>query len=116
MKTLNRKLCRDIRFNKSQFIMIFLMVFLGVFVFSGIHSYMDGMQISGDNYYEENNFQDIWLTGENFSKEDLEKVKETENVKDAERQLTITTTLDGFDDVTYKSMCPKCYFKKLKKI
>ena len=24
--------------------------------------------------------------------------------------------IDGFDDVTYKSMCPKCYFKKLKKI
>ena len=99
MKTLNKKLYRDIKLNKSQFITIFLMVFLGVFVFSGIHAYMDGMKTSGDNFYEQNNFQDIWLTGENFSKEDLDKVKETENVKDAERQLTITTTLEGFDDV-----------------
>lgn len=103
MKTLNKKLYRDIKLNKSQFITIFLMVFLGVFVFSGIHAYMDGMKASGDNYYEKNNFQDIWLTGENFSKEDLEKVKETENVKDAERQLTITTTLEGVDDVTLET-------------
>ena len=103
MKTLNKKLYRDIKLNKSQFITIFLMVFLGVFVFSGIHAYMDGMKASGDNYYEQNNFQDIWLTGENFSKEDLERVKETENVKDAERQLTITTTLEGGDDVTLET-------------
>ena len=34
-------------------------------------SFMDGMQISGDNYYESNNLQDLWLTGENFNKEDL---------------------------------------------
>ena len=24
--------------------------------------------------------------------------------------------IDGFDDVTYRSMCPKCYFKKVKKL
>ncbi|MBQ2938685.1 MAG: ABC transporter permease [Clostridia bacterium] len=103
MKILNKKIYRDVKLNLSQFITIFLMVFLAIFVFAGIHAYMDGMQVSGDNFYEQNNLQDIWLTGENFSKEDLEKVKETANVKDAERQLTITTTLDGFDDVTLET-------------
>lgn len=100
---LNKKLLRDIRFNKSQFITIFLMVFLGVFVFSGIHAYMDGMQESSDIYYEDNNLQDIWLSGENFSSDDLTKVKELENVKDAERKLTITTTLDNYSDVTIET-------------
>ena len=47
---LNNKAFRDIRFNKSQFITIFLMVFLGVFVFAGVHAYMDGMKISGEKY------------------------------------------------------------------
>ena len=83
-----------------QFFNIFIMVFLGVFVFAGIHAYMDGMEKSADNYYKNNNFQDIWLLGENFSNEDLEKVKNTENVKDAEKMLTINTELENKKDVT----------------
>lgn len=75
MKTLNRKLYRDIKLSKSQFITIFLMAFLGIFAFAGIHSYMNGMKISGDKYYEENNFKDIWITGTNFSEDDLNNVK-----------------------------------------
>ncbi len=100
MKKLSKKRLRDIRQNKMQFFNIFIMVFLGVFVFAGIHAYMDGMEKSADKYYENNNFQDIWLSGENFSNEDLEKVKNTENVKDAERLLTIKTELENKDGVT----------------
>ena len=100
MKKLSKKRLRDIRQNKMQFFNIFIMVFLGVFVFAGIHAYMDGMEKSADNYYKSNNFQDIWLSGENFSNEDLEKVKNTENVKDAERMLTINTELENKKDVT----------------
>lgn len=40
---LRKKTLRDIKYNKSQFFTIFLMVFLGVFVFAGVHAYMDGM-------------------------------------------------------------------------
>ena len=100
MRKLSKKRLRDIRQNKMQFFNIFIMVFLGVFVFAGIHAYMDGMEKSANNYYNNNNFQDIWLSGENFSNEDLEKVKNTENVKDAERMLTINTELENKDDVT----------------
>lgn len=103
MSKLNKKLFRDIRFNKSQFITIFLMVFLGVFVFAGIHSYMDGMKKSSDIYYEDYNLQDIWLVGKNFTNEDLENVKKLYNIKDAERILTVTTSLDNFDDVTLET-------------
>lgn len=103
MSKLNKKIFRDIRFNKSQFITIFLMVFLGVFVFAGIHSYMDGMKKSSDIYYEDYNLQDIWLAGKNFTNEDLENVKKLDNIKDAERILTVTTSLDNFDDVTLET-------------
>ena len=99
MRKLNKKRLRDIRHNKMQFFNIFIMVFLGVFVFAGIHAYMDGMKTSADNYYEKNNFQDIWLSGENFDNEELEKVKSMENVKDAERVLTINTELENKDSV-----------------
>ena len=91
MNKLTKKLFRDIKQNKMQFITIFLMVFLGVFVYAGIHAYMDGMQATADNYYEEYNFQDLWISGKNFSTKDLEKIKSLSNVKDAERELTINT-------------------------
>ena len=91
MNKLTKKLFRDIRKNKMQFITIFLMVFLGVFVYAGIHAYMDGMQKSSDDYYEKYNLQDIWVSGTNFSNEDLDKIKSISNVKDAERKLTLNT-------------------------
>ena len=100
MNKLNKKIIRDIKQNKMQFFNIFIMVFLGVFVFAGIHSYMDGMQESANKYYESNNLQDIWITGENFSKDDLEKVKNIQNVNQAERVLTISTELENKDNVT----------------
>ena len=103
MKKLSKKRLRDIKQNKMQFFNIFIMVFLGVFVFAGIHAYMDGMEKSADNYYKSNNFQDIWLSGENFSTEDLEKVKNTENVKDAEKLLTINTELENKEGVTLET-------------
>ena len=99
MKGLNKKILRDIKLNKMQFFNIFIMVFLGVFVFAGVHAYMDGMKESGEKYYQSNNLQDIWITGENFDKDDLKKVKKIDNVKNAERILTISTELEGYKDV-----------------
>lgn len=98
-----KKCLRDIKLNKSQFLNIFIMVFLGVFVFAGIHSYMDGMRKSGETYYENNNLQDLWLTGENFSDDDLKEIKNIENVKDAERLLTIETDLLDFKNVSIET-------------
>lgn len=98
-----KKCLRDIKLNKSQFLNIFIMVFLGVFVFAGIHSYMDGMRKSGEAYYENNNLQDLWLTGENFSDDDLKEIKNIENVKDAERLLTIETDLLDFKNVSIET-------------
>ena len=103
MNRLNKKMLRDIKLNKMQFFNIFIMIFLGVFVFAGVHAYMDGMKVSGDKYYETNNFQDIWLSGENFTEEDLGKVKRIENVKDAERILSIRTELENFDNIALET-------------
>ncbi len=88
-----KKITRDIWKNKSQFITIFLMVFLAVFAFAGVHAYMDGMKESSRIYYEDQNLEDIWLTSKNFKKEDIEKIKNIENVKDAERILTINANV-----------------------
>jgi len=93
MNVLNKKIGRDIFKNKSQFITIFLMVFLAVFAFAGIHAYMDGMKESSKIYYKNQNLQDIWLTAENFDEEKLEEIKKIDNVKNVERLLTINASV-----------------------
>lgn len=98
---LKKKMIRDILQNKSQFITIFLMVLIGVMVYSGIEAYMDGMINAADKFYTENNLQDLNVMGENLTKEDLEKIKSLNNVNDAERKLVLTG-VDAVDlDKTY---------------
>ena len=97
---LRKKMFRDIKANKSQFIAIFLMVFLGVFAYCGIRSYMSGMKQSADKFYKECNMQDLNVRGENFSYEDLEKIKSIDNVKNAERKLTIVASVEEEEDKT----------------
>ena len=50
---LKRKMLRDIRKNFSQFITIFLMLFIGMMAYSGIKAYMVGMEVSANKYYTE---------------------------------------------------------------
>ena len=76
------------------------MVFMGVMVYSGIRSYMDGMVETGDVFYKENNAQDLDVVGANFSKEDLDKIKSLDNVNNAERKLTIVANMEADEDRT----------------
>ena len=92
---LKKKMFRDIRKNLSQFVTIFLMVTIGVMAYVGIEAYMSGMEYTADKFYSENNLQDLNLMGENFTKEDLDKIKSIDNVKDAERKLSVTGTTDN---------------------
>lgn len=87
---LKKKMFRDIKNNLSQFITIFLMIAIGVMAYFGIEAYMSGMQETADKFYTENNLQDLNVVGINFTESDLEKIKSIDNVKDAERKLSIT--------------------------
>ena len=71
---LSKKLYREVWYNKSQFLTVFLIVFIGVLVFSGIHAYMDGMDKYSNEFYENNNLQDLWMTGENFTQDELDSI------------------------------------------
>lgn len=97
---LKRKVFRDIKISLSQFITIFLMVFLGVLVYSGIRSYMDGMIKTANNFYKEYNLQDLNIISSNFTKKDLKKIKKIDGVKNVERKLTVIGTMDNKEDRT----------------
>ena len=96
---LNKKMIRDIKQNLSQFITIFLMVFIGVMAYSGIESYMEGMKQTANNFYGEYNLQDLNVMGE-LSNENVDTIKKIDNVKNAEGKLNITTTLENDSNTT----------------
>ena len=86
---LNKKMFRDIKKNLSQFITIFLMVLIGIMVYTTMLSYSGAMQKSGDKYYSEYNLFDLEAFGENFTKEDLTNIKKLDNIKNTERKLKV---------------------------
>lgn len=97
---LKKKMFRDIKQNLSQFVTIFLMVLIGVMVYVGIEAYMDGMTSAADNFYKNNNIQDLNVMG-NLSDKDLDKIKSLDNVKDAEKKLVVNAIDKDNKDKTY---------------
>ena len=97
---LKKKMFRDIKQNLSRFITIFLMVLIGVMVYVGIKAYMDGMTSAADNFYKNNNIQDLNVMG-NLSDKDLDKIKSLDNVKDAEKKLVVNAIDKDDKDKTY---------------
>lgn len=97
---LKKKMFRDIKQNLSQFITIFLMVLIGVMVYVGIEAYMDGMTSAADNFYKNNNIQDLNVMG-NLSDKDLDKIKSLDNVRDVEKKLVVNAIDKDDKDKTY---------------
>ena len=90
---LKRKMFRDIRKNLSQFITIFLMIMIGIMAYSGIEAYMGGMEETRDKFNSENNLFDLNVMGY-LNHDDLNNIKNIDNVKDAELKLSVTATTD----------------------
>ena len=62
-----KKMLRDIRKHKTQFISIFLMAFLGVFVFASVGGESVGLEVNSDNFYNETNLADGWIYSMNIN-------------------------------------------------
>jgi ABC-type antimicrobial peptide transport system permease subunit len=93
-KMFRKKLIREIKGNFGQFFTIFAMIFLAIMAFSGISAFSDGLKFSSVEFYEKNNLQDLWLYGENFTDDELEKIKALDNVADVERYLSMQGSVD----------------------
>jgi len=92
-----KKMLRDMKNHKTQFISIFLMAFLGVFVYSGIGGEWYGLYKTSSSYYEDTNLADVWIYGSNFSKEDAASVSKVDGVRQVQRRLSLDAVGD-FDN------------------
>ena len=87
-KNLRRKLHRDLKENQIQFLAIFVMCFLALFVLEAFDSDLTGAGNSLDEYYTETNFADLVLSSEGFTADDLIAVKQIPSVKQADLRST----------------------------
>lgn len=97
-----RKMLRDMKYNKTQFISIFLLAFLGAFTYSGVCSEGNGLAETADQFYEDTVFADAWIYGTEFTEETKELVSEVEGITEVERRLTIKSTGEFSNNPTIK--------------
>ena len=69
MVMLTRKMLRDVWKSKASFLAIFLLMFMGCYIFSGISSEYHGMQESLDTFMKECDMADVTVMAESFPKQ-----------------------------------------------
>lgn len=86
---LKRKMIRDILNYKVQFISIFLMAFIGVFVFTGMYVETNSYETTINDYYEQSNMADGWIYSNYLIDEFLPQVYYLGATNQMERQLVV---------------------------
>ena len=89
---------RDIRKHKTQFLSIFLMAFLGVFVFAGVGGESVGLEVNVNDFYEETNLADGWIYSNYINDMFLYQVDVLGPTTQMERQLVVDSVADFDND------------------
>ena len=98
--SLSRKMLRDIKINKTQFIAIFLMAFIGIFAYSGIYSEYYGLVQTSNDYYDQTNLADGWIYNTDFDSVDVGKINEFSTQSDRQGVVQSVAEMDGKPDIT----------------
>ena len=93
-----KKMLRDIRKHKTQFLSIFLMAFLGVFVFAGVGGESVGLEVNVNQFYEETNLADGWIYSPYLNDLFLSQVDCLGATTQMERQLVVDSVADFSND------------------
>ena len=94
------KMLRDMKINKTQFIAIFLMAFIGIFAYSGIYSEYYGLVQTSDGFYEDTNLADGWVYNTDFDDLSVDKVNEFTAQTDRQEVVQSVVDLEGKPDIT----------------
>ena len=91
---LAKKMIRDILKHKTQFLSIFLMAFLGVFVFAGLGSEVTSFEANTNDFYEDTNLADGWIYSPYLNDLFLKQVDILGPTTQMERQLVVKSVAD----------------------
>lgn len=93
-----RKMLRDFKDHKAQFLSIFLMALIGVFAFTGISGEAVGLVEVSSSYYEDTNLADGWIYGEEIADDVFSDIKSMDEIKDAQREMVVDTVANYSSD------------------
>lgn len=95
-----RKMLRELKSNAAQFISIFLLVILGMLIYTGLNAIGYGMEQSSTKFYKDCNLSQVNLYGTGFTKEDIDKIASQSGIDGAEGRLQYNVTLKENSKVT----------------
>lgn len=95
-----RKMVREWKENRLQFLSIFFISFLGIFIFGGMTAIGDGMETSANRYYEETNLADGAIFKGKITDKEVELLLENSDIDQATRRLTLDCIYGNTQDVT----------------
>lgn len=89
-----KKMLRDMKDNKMQFIAIFLMSFITLLAFAGIGSEVQGLQDNLNHYYNETNVADAYVMGHSFNESLIKDFRDMDSTTGVERQFIAKSVAD----------------------
>ena len=98
--SLSKKMLRDIKINKTQFIAIFLMAFLGIFAYCGIYGEYYGLEQTSNEFYTDTNMADGWIYNSDFNDSSLDKINEISEQSDRQAVVQSVADMEDKPDIT----------------
>ncbi|WP_407413638.1 ABC transporter permease [Methanobrevibacter sp.] len=98
--SLSKKMLRDIKINKTQFIAIFLMAFLGIFAYCGIYGEYYGLVQTSDDYYTQTNMADGWIYNTDFDDSSVDKISQFSTQTDRQAVVQSVSDMQDKPDIT----------------
>ena len=93
-----KKMLRDFKDHKIQFLSIFLMALIGVYGFTGISGEVAGLIDISSHYYDDTNLADGWVYGEDLDNDTFAEIEGIGEIKDAQREMVVDTVANYSTD------------------
>ena len=91
---------RDVKINKTQFIAIFLMAFLGIFAYCGIYAEYYGLEQTSNDFYAQTNMADGWIYNTTFEDSSLDEINKFSTQADRQEVVQSVADMDNKPDIT----------------
>lgn len=89
---LRKKMMNDFKAHIGQFFSIFFLSFLAICLYTGLAAEISSVNHARRELQQKTNLANHWIVGNDFSKEELEKIRSLEEIDEAQRRIYIETT------------------------